>query len=92
MDPWLLAPAGAVLLLVLALKLRGPGGGRDLTGPPRRKPRHLSHEELDRLTALVGRGEEEEALRQLRGAGYDEAGAGRLVRLMVRLAAADGEA
>lgn len=94
MDPWLYAVAGAglLLLLALALKLRGPRNRTDLTGPPGRKPRRLSREELDDLTALVGRGGEAEALRQLESAGYEEASALRLVRLMARLAAADGEA
>lgn len=85
--PVLLLAAGAALtLLVLALKLRGGGGRGDLTGPPRRKPRHLPREELDRLTELVGRGGEAEAIRQLKGAGYDERQAKRLVWLMSKLA------
>ncbi|HEX8625829.1 MAG TPA: hypothetical protein VF782_12255 [Allosphingosinicella sp.] len=89
MDPWLLAPAGAALLiLALALKLRGGGRGH-LLGPPRPKPRHLPHAELDRLTELVGRGGEEEVLRHLKAAGYGGRRASRLVRLMARLAAAD---
>lgn len=90
MDPWLFALAGAALLLVLALRLRGDRRG-DLIAPPGRKPKHLAREELDRLMDLVGRGEEEQAVRQLKSAGYDEAAARRLVGLMDRLAAPDGE-
>lgn len=87
----LLAAAAALGLVLLALRLRGGGHG-DLTGPPGSKPKHLSHDELDRLTALVGRGGEAEALRQLTNAGYSDAGARRLVRLMAKVAAADAEA
>ena len=83
--PFLLLAAGAALvLLVLAAKLRGGGRG-DLMGPPKRKPRHLPREELDRLTELVGQGGAEEAVRQLKAAGYDERGAKRLVWLMTKL-------
>ncbi|HET9638687.1 MAG TPA: hypothetical protein VFP12_05735 [Allosphingosinicella sp.] len=84
MDPWLLAPAGAVLLLVLALKLRGPGGSRDLTGPPKRR-RRITAAEARRLAELVGRGEAGEAQRLIRQAGVDEAEAERLVALVARL-------
>lgn len=87
----LLAAAAGAALIALALRLRGGGRG-DLTGPPRRKPRRLSRQELDELTALVGRGGEEEAVRRLKSAGYDEAATRRLVRLMGKVAAADGEA
>ena len=81
----ILAAAGAaVLLLLLFLKLGG-GGRRDLLGPPKRKPRKLSNEELNRLTELVGRGEEAEVLRQLKSAGYSEKQVKRLVWLMARL-------
>lgn len=86
MDPWLLAPAtGAALLLLLALKLRGPGGGRDLTGPPKRRRRRITAEEAWRVRKLVARGDESEALRLIRAAGYGEAGARRLVALVARL-------
>lgn len=84
------AAALAALLLLLFLKLGG-GGGRDLLGPPKRKPRHLPREELDRLTELVGRGEEAEAVRQLKAAGYSEEQAKRLVWLMARLADGEGQ-
>lgn len=81
----ILAAAGVAVLLLLFLKLRG-GRPRDLLGPPKRKPRHLPGEELDRLTALVGRGEEAEVLRQLESAGYSEKQAKRLIWLMAKLA------
>lgn len=86
----LLFAAAAVGLFLLALKLLGRGGRGDLTGPA--GPRHLSNEELDRLTALVGRGEEAEVLGRLKNAGYSDSGTRRLVRLMAKVAAADGEA
>ena len=86
---FLLAAAAASALLVLVVKLRGGRRG-DLIAPPRRKPRHLPGKELDRLTGLVGRGEEEEVLRQLKGAGYDEAGARRLLWFMTRVAGVEG--
>jgi hypothetical protein len=84
----LLAAAGLAVLLVLIAKLRGGGRG-DLLGPPKRKPRHLPAEELDRLTELVGRGEEAEALRQLKSAGYSEKQSKRLLWLMARIAETD---
>ena len=83
--PILLAAAGAAILLWL--RLRGRGGRGDLIAPPRPRPRRLSQGEMERLMELVGRGEEEEALRQLKAAGYDEAGSRKLIRLMARLAA-----
>lgn len=82
----LLAALAAAAVLVLVLKLRGGGRG-DLIGPPKRKPRRLSHKELDDLTELVGRGGEEEALRQLKSAGYEEAAARRLLWLMAKIVA-----
>jgi len=82
----LLAGAGAAVLILLALKLRGGGGGRgDPSAPPKRKPRHLPHEELDELTALVGGGGEEEVRRRLKDAGYGEAQVRRLIWLMTKL-------
>jgi hypothetical protein len=78
------AAAGAALLLLVA-KLRGGGRG-DLLGPPRARPRRLSREELDRMTELIGRGEQAEVERQLKSAGYDEAQTRRLVWLMTKLA------
>lgn len=81
----LLAAGAALVLLVLVVKLRG-GGRDDLMGPPKRKPRPLPREELDRLTELVGQGGEAEAMRQLKAAGYDERQAKRLVWLMAKLA------
>lgn len=84
MPPYLLLPAVlAVLLLLLALKLRGPGGGRDLTGPPRPEP--FDEAEARRLTELIVSGEEEEALRLMRRAGHDEASARKLIALVTRI-------
>lgn len=80
----LLAVGASSLLLVLVLKLRGRGRD-DLLGPPGRKPRDLSHEELDRMTEMVGRGEQEEVERQLKSAGYGEAGVRRLVWFMRKI-------
>ena len=81
------AAAAAAMAVLFALILKLAGGGRgDLIAPPKRKPRRLSAEELDGLTELVGQGGGEEAVRRLRSAGYDEAAAKRLVRLMARLA------
>jgi hypothetical protein len=68
--PVLLLAAAAVVLVALLAKLRGRRRG-DLIAPPKRKPRHLSGKE--------------EVLRQLKAAGYSEAGARRLVWLMVKL-------
>lgn len=79
----LLAGASAVLLLLLALRLRGPGGGRDLTGPPRPGP--FGEAEAARLAGLILGGEEEEALRLMRRAGHDEAGARKLIALVTRI-------
>lgn len=90
LSPWLIAAAALLLLAVLALKLRGPGGRTDLTGPRKPRPRRLSREEMDSLTALVAGGGEEEAARRLQSAGYDEAAAGQLIRLMAKLLAHSG--
>lgn len=89
MDPWLFALAGAALLLLLALKLRGPGAGRDLTGPPRARP--FTPDEADRIGELVARGEEAGALRLMRTAGHDEAGARRVIDTIARLGACGGD-
>lgn len=84
MSPYLLVPAVlAVLILLLALKLRGPRGRGDLTGPPR--PKAFEPVEATRLTELITGGEEEEALRQMRKVGHDEASARRLIALVKRL-------
>ena len=69
--------AGMVLIL-LARRLRGAGNRSDLTAPRKPKPRRLSRQEVDELTALIGGGQEEAVLRKLRAAGYDEAGSKRL--------------
>lgn len=90
MDAWLVALAGAILLLTLALKLRGPRNRTDLRAPPRRKPRRISVAEVKRLGALVADADEEGALRAIRRAGYDEAEARKLVRLIARLESLSG--
>lgn len=86
MEPWLLVAAGAALLLLLALRLRGPRGGGDLTGPPKRRGRTFSAAEAGRIGDLVARGEREQALRLIRDAGHDEETARRLIGLVERLA------
>ena len=85
MSPYLLLAVLAALILLLALKLRGPSGGRDLTGPPKRRPRAFSPAEAERIGELVMRGEKDEALRLMRAAGHDEAGALKLIGLIERL-------
>jgi hypothetical protein len=91
MDPWLLAPAGAaLLLLLLALKLRGPRNRTDLTGPPKRRGRAFTAAEAERIGELVAGGERAEALRLIRAAGHEESEALKLVELIERLAAGDG--
>jgi hypothetical protein len=87
MNPWLLAFAGAALLVLLALKLRGPRNRADLRAPPRRRKRRFTADEMKRLGALVARTDGGEALRLIRKAGYDDVEAGRLVRLIARLEA-----
>jgi hypothetical protein len=90
-PPYLLLPAVlAVLLLLLALRLRGPSGGRDLIRPPGPEP--FSEAEATRLTELIIRGEEEEALRLMRRAGHDEASARKLIALVTRIHGAAAEA
>ena len=81
-----------LLLLLLGLRLRGPGGGRDLTGPPGRSKRSFTPAEAGRLADLVGRGDSAEAVRLIRAAGHDEAEALRIVALIERLMGRDGEA
>jgi hypothetical protein len=90
MEYWPIAVAAAALLLVLALKLRGPRGGRDLTGPPKRRRRRISADALARLRRLVAAGDEAGALRLIREAGHDEAEAARLLALAIRLEALTG--
>ncbi len=85
MDPWLLALAGAALLLALALKLRGPRNRTDLRGLPKKRRRRITADEARRLGKLAARGDEREALRLIRSAGYDEAEARKLVALAVKL-------
>jgi hypothetical protein len=85
--PFWPAVAGAVLLLllVLALKLRGPRGGDDLIGPRKRRKKRISIGESSRLIELVSAGDEEGALRLFREAGYDEAEARKLLALAVKV-------
>lgn len=92
MEPWHLALAGAVLLLFLTFKLRGPSGGPDLTGPPKRRGRAFTPAEAAQIGELVAGGERAEALRLLRAAGHEEPDALRLVALVERLTAGSGEA
>lgn len=87
MDPWFPALVGAALLGLLALRLRGPRNRTDLMRAPKRKPRRITAAEAKRMGALVRRADEGEALRLIRRAGYDEAEAGKLVRLIARLEA-----
>ena len=84
--PVLPAVAGAVLLLlvVLALKLRGSRGGDDLMGPRKRGRKRISPGDAGRLLELVSAGDEEGALRMIREAGYDEAGARKILALVVK--------
>ena len=85
--PVLPAVAGAVLLLllVLALKLRGSGGRDDLMGPRKRRRKRISPGDAGRLIELVAAGDEEGALRVFREAGYDEAEARKLLALAVKV-------
>src|SRR5687768_6948109 len=85
--PVLPAVAGAVLLLllVLALKLRGARGGDDLMGPRKRGRKRISPGDASRLIELVSAGDEEAALRMIREAGYEEAEARRVLALAVKV-------
>jgi hypothetical protein len=84
----LVAAAGAAgIALMLALKLRGPRGDRDLICPP--GPRKLSREQVQSLADLVARGEEAEALRMLRSAGWTEEDARQAIGLVERFAGRD---
>jgi hypothetical protein len=90
MDPRLYAVAGAVVLLWLALRLRGPRNRTDLRRPPKPRKKRFGPDEVGRLGALLARGDEYEALRLIRRAGYDEAEARKLLALAVRLEALIG--
>ena len=85
--PVLPAVAGAVLLLllVLALKLRGSRGGDDLMGPRKRRKKRISIGDSSRLIELISAGDDEGALRMFREAGYDEAEARKLLALAVKV-------
>ena len=73
-----------LLLVVLALKLRGSGGGDDLMGPRKRGRKHISPGEAGKLLELVEAGDEAGALRMIREHGYDEAGARKILALVAR--------
>src|SRR5687768_7473018 len=85
--PLLPAVAGAVLLLlvVLALKLRGPSGADDLIGPRKRRRKRIGPGDASRLIELVSAGDEDGALRMIREAGYDEAEARKILALVVKV-------
>src|SRR5687767_4179809 len=85
--PVLPAVAGAVLLLllVLALKLRGSSGGDDLIGPRKRGRNRISPGDAGRLLELVSAGDEEGALRMIREAGYEEPEARKVLALVVKV-------
>jgi hypothetical protein len=79
-SPALTAAAAAlVLLLLLGLRLRGPRGGPDLTGPPKRRRKRLTVRDSRRITTLVAGGKGGEAMRFIREAGYDDSDAARMV-------------
>ena len=84
--PILPVVAGVVLLLlvVLALKLRGPRGGDDLMGPRKRRKKRITVGDSSRLIELISAGDEEGALRMFREAGYDEAEARKVLALVVK--------
>ena len=90
MDPWLPALAAAVLLLLLALRLRGPRNRTDLRAPPKPRKKRITPDEARRIGALLARGDEAEALRLIRRAGHDEAEARKLAALAARLEALTG--
>ena len=81
---WVVAGAVLLLLVLLALKLRGSGGGDDLMGPRKRRPKHISPGEAGRLLELVEAGDEEAALRMIRQHGYEEAEARKVLALVVK--------
>jgi hypothetical protein len=84
----LLAVAASVaLILLLALKLRGPRGARDLMRPPKPKRKRLTPDDASKLQTLVAEGKEDEALHLVRGLGYEEAAARKLIAFIARLAA-----
>ena len=86
----LLLAAATALILLLGLKLRGPRGRPDLTGPPKRRRKRLSPGDALRLRTLVARGQDDEALRLIREAGYDDADARKLIGFIARLEESDG--
>lgn len=82
--PVLPAVLGVVLLLlvVLALKLRGSGGGDDLLGPRKRGRKSISPGTAGRLLELVEAGDEEGALRIIREHGYEETDARKVLAMV----------
>lgn len=86
----LAAGAALLLLVLLAIRLRGPRDRPDLLGPPKRRRRRLRPGEAERLTALVAAGRGDEALRQIREMGFDETDAQKLVRFIAGFQAAVG--
>jgi|GEM_PF-5582517 len=78
------AAVAALLLVVLVLKLRGSGGRDDLLDPRKRRGKRISPAEAGRLLEMVEAGDEEGALRRIRELGYDEAGARKILALVVK--------
>jgi hypothetical protein len=79
---WVVGGAVFLLLVVLALKLRGSGGRDDLMGPGKRRRKHISPAKAGRLLELVEAGDEEGALRIIREHGYDEAEARKVLAMV----------
>lgn len=78
--------ASASLIALLALKLRGPRGARNLMTPPKPKRKRLTPDDASRLQALIANGKKDEALRLIRSLGYEDDAARRLIAFIARLA------